>query len=298
LRDLFQRTRVYLRRGPDLLTAERVQAARRRKREACQKLNVSPEDPRLVGILGGLPDRYFVENSATQVARHVQLMIGRQGACALDVIPQRGKSYVELVVVADDVPGLLAKITGVLFANKLDIMDAAIYSREPFGPLTTGEALDIFRVRPATEMAVIDDSRIESIRRDLVAVLEGAVAVDSLVTSRAASTSSIFARAKPEVPPTEVKVDNEISREFTVIDVFTEDRPGVLYTIARVLHEQGLNIHRSKVGVEADRVADIFYVRSEGTGEKVLDAGRIAAIGEALASALPGRRPPQRAVAS
>jgi [protein-PII] uridylyltransferase len=297
LRDLFQRTRVYLRRGPDLLTAERAQAARRRKREACKKLSLSPDDPRVAAILGGLPDRYFVENSATQVARHVQLLSGRQGACGLDVIPQRGKSYVELVVVADDVPGLLAKITGVLFANKLDIMDAAIYSREPFGELTTGEALDIFRVRPATEMATIDDARIESIRRDLLAVLEGRVAVDSLVTSRAASTSSIFARAKPEVPPTEVKVDNEISRDFTVIDVFTEDRPGVLYTIARVLHEQGLDIHRSKVGVEADRVADIFYVRSEDTGAKVLDPLRIAAISDALGSALPGRRPPQRAAA-
>jgi [protein-PII] uridylyltransferase len=297
LRDLFQRTRVYLRRGPDLLTAERAQAARHRKREACKKLSLSPDDPRVVAILGGLPDRYFVENSATQVARHLQVMSGREGACALDVIPQRGKSYVELVVVADDVPGLLAKITGVLFANKLDIMDAAIYSREPFGALTTGEALDIFRVRPATEMAIIDDARIESIRRDLMAVLEGRVGVDSLVTSRAASTSSIFARAKPEVPPTEVKVDNEISRDFTVIDVFTEDRPGVLYTIARVLHEQGLDIHRSKVGVEADRVADIFYVRSEATGGKVLDPDHIAAISEALGSALPGKRPPQRAAA-
>ena len=78
LRDLFQRTRVYLRRGPDLLTAERAQAARRRKREACKKLSLSPDDPRVVAILGGLPDRYFVENSATQVARHVQLMSGRR----------------------------------------------------------------------------------------------------------------------------------------------------------------------------------------------------------------------------
>src|SRR5687768_18517991 len=100
-------------------------------------------------------------------------MSGREGSCALDVIPQRGKSYVELVVVAGDVPGLLAKITGVLFANKLDIMDAAIYSREPFGALRTGEALDIFRVRPATEGAVIDESRIASIRRDLESVLKG-----------------------------------------------------------------------------------------------------------------------------
>ena len=299
LRDLFQRTRVYLRRGPDLLTAERAQIARKRRRDACKKLSVSPDDPRVADIMGGLPDRYFVESSAIQVARHIQLMAGRDSVAALDVIPQRGKSYVELVVVADDVPGLLAKITGVLFANKLDIMDAAIYSREPFRQLTTGEALDIFRVRPTTEGAIIDEARIASIRRDLEAVLQGQVAVDSLVKSRAAASGSLFARAKPEVPPTEVKIDNEISRDFTVVDVFTEDRPGVLYTISRVLHEQGLDIHRSKVGVEADRVADIFYVRNtcDATGGKVLDPAQISAITEALVSALPGSRNAQHAAA-
>ena len=112
----------------------------------------------------------------------MQLLRGRQGSCALDVIPQRGKSYVELVVVADDVPGLLAKITGVLFANKLDIMDAAIYSREPFGDADHRRGAGHLpgaagRPRGAT----IDDARIESIRRDLLAVLEGRVAVESLV---------------------------------------------------------------------------------------------------------------------
>ena len=299
LRDLFQRTRVYLRRGPDLLTSERAQSARRRRKEVLKKLGGGPESAgamdevqldTLTAILSGLPDRYFAEMNTAQITRHVELLRSRRGVCALEVTPQRGRDYVELVVVADDVPGLLAKITGVLFANKLDIMDAAIYSREPFASLTSGEALDIFRVRPATANAEIDEDRIAGIRRDLEAVLEGRFAVESLVASRAASSTSLFARAKPEVPPTEVQVDNEISRDFTVIDVFTEDRPGVLYTIARVLHEQGLDIHRSKVGVEADRVADIFYVRSEASGGKVVEPERIAAIRDALTSALPGTR--------
>jgi len=185
----------------------------------------------------------------------------------------------------------------VLFANKLDIMDAAIFSREPFGQMTSGEALDIFSVRPATPGAQIDEARIESIRRDLQNVLEGRIAVESLVASRAASAVSMFARSRPEVPPTEVTIDNEISRDFTVVDVFTEDRPGVLYTIARVLHEQRLDIHRSKVGVEADRVADIFYVRGEDTNGKIFDPARIAAIREALISALPGSRKETQAAA-
>jgi [protein-PII] uridylyltransferase len=71
--------------------------------------------------------------------------------------------------------------------------------------------------------------------------------------------------------------------------VFTEDRPGVLYDIARTLHEQGLDIHRSKVGVEADRVADIFYVRDKATNEKILDGQRLEEIATALKRALPVR---------
>jgi [protein-PII] uridylyltransferase len=297
LRDLFQRARVYLERGPDLLTAERAKLARRHKRQLVKKLGLSDSDPRVAAVLGGLPDRYFAESSLAEIALHIQLLLGRQGPCALQVVPQRGKSHVELVVVADDVPGLLAKITGVLFANKLDIMDAAIFSREPFGAMTSGEALDIFSVRPATAGTQIDEARISGIRRDLENVLEGRIAVESLVASRVASSVSLFARSRPEVPPTEVKVDNEISRDFTVIDVFTEDRPGVLYTISRVLHEQGLDIHRSKVGVEADRVADIFYVRSEQTNGKVLDPAAIAGLKKALVGALPGSRKETRAAA-
>jgi hypothetical protein len=40
------------------------------------------------------------------------------------------------------------------------------------------------------------------------------------------------------------------------------------------------------VGVAADRVADIFYVRDQATGDKVEDAGRIDALAEALKQAL------------
>ena len=62
--------------------------------------------------------------------------------------------------------------------------------------------------------------------------------------------------------------------------------PNVLYNIARVLHDKGLDIHRSKVGVEADRVADIFYVRDRATGQKISDPERLADITESLRKAL------------
>jgi [protein-PII] uridylyltransferase len=134
---------------------------------------------------------------------------------------------------------------------------------------------------------VTDERRIETIRRDLENVLSGRITVEALVAKRP-STSALYQRAKPKVPPTEVNVDNDSSRTFTIVEVFTEDKPGVLYTITHALSGQGLDIHRSRVGVAADRVADIFYVRDTATGEKIEEDVRIEAITAALKQALFG----------
>ncbi len=286
---LWKRADTFLRRGPDLLHAERASVLRRRKREAARLLGVSAGADEFLGLFAGLPDRYFAETSPAQIARHLTVMREREGACALACTPDKKGSTAELVVVADDVPGLLAKVAGVFFANRIDIITAAIYSREATKGESTGVALDIFRVRPTQLGGTIDETKVAAIRRDLNAVVLGQTAVETMVATRKPSTS-LLDGGRPSVPDTEVRIDNSVSRDFTVIDVITEDRPGILYTIAHTLAEQGLDIHRSKVGVEADRVADVFYVRDKGTNRKVRDDGRFDVIIKALADALPTRR--------
>jgi [protein-PII] uridylyltransferase len=287
LRDLYRRTLTCLRRGPDLLRMERAAVVKRRKRDALEKLEGQVDRARVEALSAGLPDRYFAENKPARIAAHLALMAGRVGPCAIAATLDRD-GEAELVVVADDVPGLLACIAGVLFANRVDIMTAAIASREPSASLPGAEALDVFRVRPASPSAIIDDAKVEAIRRDLTAALDGSVPVDALVAARKPPSAPFGSR--PEVPDTEVKIDNEVSRDMTVIDVFAEDRPGVLYTIALTLAAQDLDIHRSKAGVEADRVADVFYVRDKRTGAKILDPARKEQIQAALVVALPSSR--------
>jgi [protein-PII] uridylyltransferase len=181
---------------------------------------------------------------------------------------------------------LLARVAGVLFANRIDILDAAIYSRETVSGAAQAEALDIFRIRKEPDGAVTDERRIASIEADLAAVLTGRVTLDALVARRPA-TPSLIDRAKPQVPATEVRVDNVVSPVFTVLDIFTEDKPGVLYTITRTLAEHGLDIHLSRVGVAGDRVADTFYVRDIATGGKIADPTRLNTLADALKKALP-----------
>ena len=251
----------------------------------------SPEDPddeALVRLFRGLPDRYFAENTARKIAAHIQLIRARRSrkdSSIIDVSHQRRLGITDMVLAAIDVPGLLAEVTGVLHANRIDVVDAAIYSRESVDAAEPAEALDVFRVRDGMGRAVTDEVRWRKIRDDLEAVLSGKIKVETLVASRP-RTDSVAAWRTPEVP-TELKIDNEVSRDFTVVEVITEDRAGVLYAITRTLFAQGLDIHRSKIATEANRAVDVFYVRDKASGEKITLPARRDALRAALLTSLP-----------
>jgi [protein-PII] uridylyltransferase len=287
LRELYQRTLAVLRRGGDLLGAERVEIVERRQRRAAQLLAEQTGGATPAHLFRGLPDRYFVENSAARVAAHMRLMASRRqsgAASAIEVSQQRRIEATEMVLAAADTPGLLADVAGVLHANRINIVDAAIYSRVSTSD-QGAEALDIFRVRDSYGHLVTDEARWAKIRADLEMVISGKVEVGTLLSGRTRG-DSITTWKVPEVP-TEIKIDNQGSRNFTIIEVITGDYPGVLYTIARTLFDQGLDIHRSKIATEANRVVDTFYLRDRASGQKVTDPTITTQLREALLISLP-----------
>ncbi len=81
--------------------------------------------------------------------------------------------------------------------------------------------------------------------------------------------------------PNEVRIDNEMSGECTVVEVFTVDRRGLLYRLARALHDAGLVIHFSKIGTYLDQVVDVFYV-AERDGRKPQSEERLEEVRAAL----------------
>jgi [protein-PII] uridylyltransferase len=77
-------------------------------------------------------------------------------------------------------------------------------------------------------------------------------------------------------------VDNEASAAFTVVDVFAEDRQGLLHVIAEALREQGLSVHSARVATRLDQALDVFYV-TDLAGRKVEDPERVSAIERGVA---------------
>jgi [protein-PII] uridylyltransferase len=87
---------------------------------------------------------------------------------------------------------------------------------------------------------------------------------------------------------TEVTVDNRSSDEFTVIDVFTQDRVGLLFAITHTLFELGVKIHIARISTNADQALDVFYI-SDREGNKITELERMRTLKAALLERLEGR---------
>lgn len=83
-----------------------------------------------------------------------------------------------------------------------------------------------------------------------------------------------------------MRIDNTSSSFFTIIEVFTYDFPGLLYSISDVLFRCELDIWVAKIATKVDQVVDVFYVR-DLSGQKVDNPDRVSAIKEALLQRLP-----------
>jgi [protein-PII] uridylyltransferase len=83
---------------------------------------------------------------------------------------------------------------------------------------------------------------------------------------------------------TKVVIDNDSSREHSVVDVFTADRVGLLHTLARTFFDLGLSVDLARITTEGHRAADAFYVRTRDGGRlEGVEAQRVV---EAVTAAL------------
>ncbi len=109
-------------------------------------------------------------------------------------------------------------------------------------------------------------------RSALEAVIEGRMQVEDLVRDRQ-QVKALPTSPKPR-KPSRIEIDNGVSKEYTVLDIYTHDKVGLLYTISKTLRDMGLYIGVSKISTKVDQVADTFYVR-DIFSQKITDPERI-----------------------
>jgi [protein-PII] uridylyltransferase len=250
----------------------------------------------LANFVATMPERYLRSSQPAEIVAHAKLAYAQvQHGCAA-IVPSRHGEATELCVVAgtasapvanlavfaQDRPGLLAAIAAVLSANRLEVDAAEIHTRSlPGGGI---QAVDLFWVRDRIRGPAGVAATMPKLNQDLTKVLAGEL--DPLVLLRSRKTSRWSERPAPRVS-THVVLHAEASAHYTLIEVQTKDRPGVLFAVARALHALGITIALAKISTEGARVTDTFYV-TELSGEKLDPSQRSKEVQKFLLDAMQG----------
>ena len=191
-------------------------------------------------------------------------------------LPDRKASEYTIAAYEGATPGIFHKLTGALTSNGVEILSAEIHT------LSEGLVLDRFYISDLRHSGEPPTERIDEVRRALIQALTSQAATPPAFRK----TWSCEADEAPDEGrlPTEVRIDNATSEQFTIIDVFTHDQTGLLYTIARTVFELGLSVHGAKIGTHLDQVVDVFYVQDDRG--KITDEARLAEIRQQLLTAI------------
>jgi len=228
----------------------------------------------------GLPERYFYANEPESIVEHALFARGAQSRVASIRQGAVNHPYFELWVVADDRPGLLARITATLSHSKLKVRSAQVYSW--LGRDGRSRSLDIFWVRGPEDAEQVA-RLLPKLERELERIVTEAP--EPAVLERRALIGARANRAPKARFSTEVNVDNKSATNYTIIEVITQDRPALLFCLSNALQRVGLSIWFAKINTEGERVIDVFYV-SSGSGQKVVDGGEIERIRAAILAAV------------
>jgi [protein-PII] uridylyltransferase len=181
-----------------------------------------------------------------------------------------GRNAVEYTVGTSEniTPGIFHKLTGALSSSGQQILSAEIHT------LAESFVLDRFYVEDRDFTGPPPTARMDQICQALVAALQDQSGKPPTFrrvwSSGATKDPAQLLRAPAQVIP-----ENDTSDRYTIISIFTYDRMGLLYTIARTLFEQGLSVARAKISTHLDQVVDVFYVTDSTTGEKITDPQRL-----------------------
>jgi [protein-PII] uridylyltransferase len=171
--------------------------------------------------------------------------------------------------VADDRPFLFASMAGTLSSFGFNIVKAEAFSN------ARGKAIDTFTFADPLRSLELNTGEMDQVRRAVAKVLRGETTVEKLLERRPRTKPDAHALASARVT-----FDNNASPSATLIQLVTQDRPGLLYDLASLISKRGGNIEVVVVDTEAKKAIDVFYVTQDGSK---LGDSEAAGLTEALA---------------
>ncbi|PFG64536.1 UTP--GlnB (protein PII) uridylyltransferase GlnD [Thioclava sp. ES.031] len=191
----------------------------------------------------------------------------------IDLHPDDDHDATRVSFALADHPGIFSRLSGALALVGANVVDARTYTSKD------GYATAVFWVQDA-EGHPYEASKLTRLRGMIEKTLKGEVVAREALKDR----DKLKKREREFKFPTHITIDNEGSDIYTIIEVDTRDRPGLLYDLTRALASNNISISSAVIATYGAQVVDSFYVkdmfglklhskpRQEALEKKLMDA--------------------------
>ena len=220
-------------------------------------------------LLEGLPQRYLRIHGATDVLAHAE-MASRLGQDGVLLNLKQVRQWYELTLVTTDRPFLFASVSGALAAWGMNIVKANAFSN------AAGIVVDTFYFTDRFRTLEMNLQEWDRLKKSIAAVVKGEADLARMLRDRLKSEKADSTKVKIS---TQIEFDDSSSAHSTLVQVLTQDRPGLLYRMCSLVSKHECNIEIALIETEGQMAIDVLYLTS---GAAKLSADRQAALGQAL----------------
>lgn len=209
-------------------------------------------DDNLNEFIRQMPRRYLISSDIEKVRTDYKMaMDAERNKLSLCVMGRRDNTT-EITLVAHDTPGLFFKFVGVLSACGLNILSARLFNGS--------NGLVVDRVVTSNWNELWWQGMEEQLNKDMrKAVFNKDVAHDKDFYNQTNVKSNPAKRFESFI-----EMDNETSEEYTILELFTSDRIGLLYDISKQFYRHSVGIISAVINTDDCVAHDVFYLQYNG----------------------------------
>lgn len=169
----------------------------------------------------------------------------------IDLHPDHDRDATRACFALVDHPGIFSRLAGALALVGANVVDARTYTSKD------GFATAVFWIQDADGNKPYEVTRLPRLSQMIDKTLRGEVVAREALKDR----DKVKKREREFRFPTHITFDNEGSDIYTIIEVDTRDRPGLLYDLTRTLAANNVYIASAVIATFGAQVVDSFYVK-------------------------------------
>ena len=248
IRQFYAETKAFLEQGAEALNREnRMTEAKKALRE-----KLSEWDNKDIKIETGrhYPPYWQGFQVDAQFAFAKLLRNLRADEIKIELTPDTDRDATRICFALSDHPGIFSRLAGALALVGANVVDARSYTSKD------GFATAAFWIQDG-DGSPYNQARFSRLRRMIEKTLSGEVITREAIKER----DKFKKREKAFKVPTSITFDNEGSEIYTIIEVDTRDRPGLLFDLTRTLANMNVYIASAVIATYGEQVVDSFYVK-------------------------------------